>query len=98
MNRDLDTICTPLDVNQYTQLLCETNFDPKEADFLIEGFTNGFNIGYNGPKTRQSTSQNIPLTIGTREELWSKIMKEVKAGRIAGPYDDIPFDNYIQSL
>ena len=24
-------------------------------------------------------------------------MKEVKAGRIVGPYDDIPFDNYIQS-
>ena len=29
--------------------------------------------------------------------MWNKIMKEVEEGRIAGPFDDIPYDNYIQS-
>ena len=35
--------------------------------------------------------------IGNRVILWNKVMKEVKAKRYAGPYKQIPFDNYIQS-
>ena len=30
-------------------------------------------------------------------DLWNKIMKEVRVGRVAGPYETIPFENYIQS-
>ena len=29
--------------------------------------------------------------------MWNKIMKEVKLGRCAGPFDRIPFESYIQS-
>ena len=28
----------------------ETNYDANETKFLIDGFTTGFDIGYNGPK------------------------------------------------
>ena len=56
----------------------------------------GFDIGYQGPSERKSPSDNIPLTIGTKEDLWEKIMKEVKAKRVAGRYDEIPYENYIQ--
>ena len=42
-------------------------------------------------------SENIPLNIGSKTQLWNKIMKEVKAKRVARPFDTIPFDNYIQS-
>ena len=74
-------------------------FDNKERDFLVDGFRNGFDIGYTGPKIRQSRAQNIPFMpgIGDKWDMWSKIMKEVKAKRYAGPYDEIPFENYIQS-
>ena len=57
----------------------------------------GFDIGYNGPTERKSESANIPLKIGSKEELWNKIMKEVKLKRVAGPFNTVPFDNYIQS-
>ena len=30
-------------------------------------------------------------------KMWEKIMKEVKDSRVAGLYDTVPFDNYIQS-
>ena len=65
---------------------------------IATGFTHGFDIGYCGPDKRQSESQNIPLgDIGTDADLWDKIMKEVKAKRVAGPFNKIPFANYIQS-
>ena len=36
--------------------------------------------------------------VGSETELWNKVMKEVKALRLAGPFNDIPFaDYYIQS-
>ena len=48
---------------------------------------------------RQSEAENIPFMpgVGDKYELWNKIMKEVEAKRYAGPFDKIPFDNYIQS-
>ena len=90
---------TPLNVNLFEKLLKDSNYDAEESSFLIDGFHTGFDIGYKGPKTRQSTARNIPFTpgVGDKWELWSKIMKEVRAGRFAGPFDVIPFDNYIQS-
>ena len=78
-------------------MLIESNYDSTETNFLIEGFSTGFDIGYEGPEIRQDTSKNIPFTVGDKYILWDKIMKEVKAGKYAGPFDIIPFDNYIQS-
>ena len=48
-------------------------------------------------RVRQSQAKNLTLTVGNQVVLWNKIMKEVKLKRVAGPYDHIPFDNYIQS-
>ena len=68
-----------------------------DRNFLIEGFTTGFDIGYAGPRVRKSKSENIPLTVGTKSDLWEKITKEIDAGRVAGPFNQIPYENYIQS-
>ena len=63
----------------------------------MDGFTNGFDIGYEGPVIRQDKVDNIPLRIGNKIILWNKIMKEVKLCRYMGPFAQIPFDNYMQS-
>ena len=86
-----------LNVERYIELLRETKYNEQETDFLSDGFTNGFDISYEGPQQRHSRSQNIPFTVGNKYELWSKIMKEVKGGRFAGPYEEIPYENFIQS-
>ena len=74
-----------------------TGYYKAETEFLTNGFSQGFDIGYNGPWERQSRARNIPFSIGNKFDLWAKIMKEVKGKRMAGPYDSIPFKNYIQS-
>ena len=73
------------------------NYDAAATKYLKEGFTNGFDIGYQGPKERKSCSNKLPLHVGSKTELWNKLMKEVKLGRVAGPFEEIPFDNFIQS-
>ena len=65
----------------------------------MQSFTEGFDIGYRGPVNRINKSRNIPITVGSKVELWNKIMKEVKEGRYAGPYkeEELPLQYFVQS-
>ena len=96
-NYNLTDIVTPIDCEMLTDLLIESSYDPTEIQFLKEGFTNGFDIGYNGPKHRKSRANNLPFHIGNPTILWNKLMKEVKLKRVAGPFLTVPYQNYIQS-
>ena len=75
----------------------QTNYPQKEIDYLCDGCRRGFDIQYKGPQQRKSNAKNIPLRYGSETKLWNNIIKEVRMKRVAGPYDEIPFDNYIQS-
>ena len=96
-NYDLEKVVTPVNVPKLIGLLKEAEYDASEIDFLEKGFTEGFDIGYEGPQTQQSKADNIPITVGSETQLWNKLMKEVKLNRVAGPFSEIPFENYIQS-
>ena len=56
-----------------------------------------FSIEYKGNRNVVREAPNLKLTVGTKTDLWNKVMKEVKEKRYAGPYTRPPFDNYIQS-
>ena len=74
-------------------------FVHNEVEFVKNEFTNGFDIGYEGPEHVLSSAKNIPLKIRSNTGLWNKVVKEVKQERVAGPFDSIPsipFDDYIQ--
>ena len=58
---------------------------------------NGFDIGYQGNKQVKKLALNLKLDVGNGTILWNKVMKEVEAGRFAGPFEDVPFEFYIQS-
>ena len=96
-NFDLDQVVTPIKVGVYEELLRESGYPEEKIDFLVRGFSVGFDLMYMGPTDRKDTADNLPLTLGSKTELWNKVMKEVKTGRYAGPYPDIPFDSYMQS-
>ena len=96
-NYNLTDIVMPIDVNKLEALLVDSKYSSEETKFLVDGFRNGFDIGYKGTKLRQSEAKNIPFTVGNKTEMWNKIMKEVEAKRVAGPFETIPFTNYIQS-
>ena len=97
-NYDLDNVVTPVDSKKLQQLLVETNYDPHETQFLIEGFEQGFDIGYRGPiKGVRHFVPNLKIRCGSQIVLWNKVMKEVKLGRYAGPYKTPPYKTFIQS-
>ena len=93
----MNDIFSPVNYKNLENLLNETNYDKNETEFLVDGFKNGFDLGYRGPTNIKQKANNLKFTIGNKTELWNKIMKEVKAKRYAGPFEEIPFDNYIQS-
>ena len=96
-NFDLDNIHTPVDPVILSRLLREAKYPDDKITRLQEGFTRGFDIGYIGPQQRQSHSANILLTVGNKIQLWNKLMKEVQLERVAGPFEEIPYKNFIQS-
>ena len=96
-NLNIDDIVTPIDAIRLEQLLKQSAYPADKATYLVQGFQKGFNIGYRGSVNRQSATNNLPIKIGSKLDIWTKIMKEVKAGRYAGPFDHIPFQNFIQS-
>ena len=82
----------------FEQLLKESKFDAKKSQYLVNGFRKGFSIGYVGPEHVQITSKNLRFRgIGDETELWNKVMKEVKLKRYTGPFETVPYTNFIQS-
>ena len=97
-NFDLKNIKTPVNIDIFHQLLVESKYDEQETEFLINGFRTGFSIRYEGPHNVKINSPNLKFReVGDPVTLWNKVMKEVKEMRYAGPFKEIPFDNYIQS-
>ena len=96
-NFDLTNVVSPVNAEALKSLLEESHYPCDKINKLYKGFKEGFNIGYKGDKNVQLESRNLILTIGTKTQLWNKVMKEVQAGRYAGPFKKIPFKNYIQS-
>ena len=90
----------PIVIPELQKLLQASHYDSEKTKFLIDGFQKGFGIGYEGPENRRDTAKNLPLgEIGTKTDLWNKVMKEVKLSRYAGPFtlEELPFKNFIQS-
>ena len=97
-NFDSDSIVTPVNADILEQLLMELNYNKDETEFLITGFRQGFSLGYQGPQKVKRKAPNLKLPSKEAEIiLWNKVMKEVKEGRYAGPFKQIPFEFFIQS-
>ena len=90
-------IKTPIKVDALENLLIETGYDKVKRKRLVQGFREGFDIGYRGPMNRCDTAKNLPFKVGSRVDLWNKVMKEVQEGRYAGPFESPPGNHYIQS-
>ena len=93
----MEDIVTPIKVNKLRDLLVEAGYPESKMKELVTGFKQGFDIGYRGPKVRKHTSQNLPFRVGSKTELWNKVMKEVKMNRYAGPFKVPPTPQYVQS-
>lgn len=66
-NYDLTSAVTPVKVEQCCQLMKETGYPEGEIEFLEDGFTKGLSIGYEGPRNRVMTSNNLRMRVGTKQ-------------------------------
>ena len=96
-NLNLTDIVTPVNVDMLENLLTKANYDSSKVVYLCDGFRNGFSIQYQGNVVGQRNAPNLKLRVGSKAEIWNKVMLEVKGRRYAGPFEEVPFKNYIQS-
>lgn len=83
-------VVTPVKVNVLGQFL--EGYDDHLKAFLYEGFKQGFKIQYQGPR-QQRFCKNL-LSVQQHENIVAeKLQKEVSLGRIAGPFNFLPFSN-----
>ena len=98
LNHDLQKIVTPVKADILQDLLLEAGYKTDKIKFLWEGFTYGFDLNYEGPLHNVvREAPNLKLRVGSKVELWNKVMSEVKLGRYVGPFKDPPFDKYVKS-
>ena len=96
-NLNLKDIVTPVKPKVFEKYLMESGFNRKKTKYLVNGFKRGFSLKFKGNKMVKKKSPNLKLHVGSKLELWNKVMTEVKDKRFAGPFEEIPFDHYIQS-
>ena len=97
-NLDLENIVTPVDVNRYEELLVQANYDLDKRNYLVNGFRHGFSLCYEGKlNNTKRNAPNLKIRIGTKTELWNKVMNEVLLKRYAGPFEQVPYEYYVQS-
>ena len=75
----------------------KSGYPQNKTKFLVDGFSQGFDLHYEGDRNCTRTSPNLRFRVGDPTDLWNKLMKEVQVGRVAGPYEQPPFKNFIQS-
>lgn len=84
-SQDHSQITTPVKVQVLKHLLLGYPY----KKYLIDGFEHGFSLGYVGPRNAMSA----PNLKSCREHpgiVQSKILAEVKAKRVKGPFKEIP--------
>ena len=80
---------TPIKVNKLTPLL--DAYD--EKDFVIDGFSQGFDLGYEGDQLSQRCNNNLSVNMNI-EAAMQKVQKEVELKRIPGPFEAPPLEHF----
>ena len=62
-NMDLKSVVSPVKSERLVKQLKAANYDPLEIIFLENGFKQGFDIGYQGPKEPEPVQLKIFLSL-----------------------------------
>ena len=91
---NLPTVPTPINTSALSHYLY--GYNEQAASFLLEGFSHGFPLRYDGPQHLRF-SQNHKSALQSHEIVTLKLHKEVGLGRVVGPFDAPPFANFLAS-
>jgi hypothetical protein len=82
---------TPVKIEMLSEFL-KPYPNRKVAQILLHGFLNGFKVNYDGPRVSNDCN-NLISARDHESQLEETKLKEVVAGRIAGPFNHKPFVN-----
>ena len=82
---------TPIRPSKLKKILA--GYDQNEVDFLVDGFTRGFSVGYVGNKQCHAKN-NAKIAQQHPEEVQKFIDRELELGRFQGPFQKLPFESY----
>ena len=87
------SIISPLKSHAWSSLLA-THPDPRLAEYLVRGITEGFRIGFRYSEffTRPANS-NMPSALANPTPVTSYIQTEIEAGRLIGPVNRSDYPN-----
>ena len=84
-------VTTPVRVNVLDAYLA--GYDPDLREMLVDGFRHGFRLGCLD-KPRSIFSKNLKSADEFPDVITQKLAKELGLGRIVGPFDNPPFQDY----
>jgi len=82
---------TPVKADWFENLLA--GYSPALKTLLVDGFRNGFRISYIG-ELSPFESPDLQSALQNPEIVSAKLMKEIEAGRVVGPFKAAPFPNF----
>ena len=84
-----------MDAEVFKDLLLQSQYPLDKTNFIYQGFTQGFSLGYKGPTKVKNFAPNLKIRVGSPVILWKRVMKEVRLKRFAGPYKQVSFEFFI---
>ena len=92
-NESFWQISTPIKPDRLHHHLTHIGYDKGTTDYLVNGFANGFYLDNYAP-VQNISAKNSKAVKQSESVVAEKIDQELKAGRIAGPFDTPPFDPF----
>ena len=83
---------TPVNVSLLHTLL-QTHPDKQFVNFLCQGLSFGFRVGYKGKRFPRQ-AKNLPSAFQQPQAIEKNLLDEVTLGRVAGPFEVSPFPNF----
>ena len=65
-----------MDAQKLDQLLRELNYPASKREYLVNGFTKGFSLEFEGNWSVQRKAPNLKIRIGSKAEIWEKVTDE----------------------
>ena len=84
---------TPVDPARLEYHLKRIGYDRRKTEYLVTGFKNGFRLHQTGSLSQQEPKNDVSV-VELFEVAQEKISAEVSAGRMMGPFEAHPFENF----
>ena len=82
-----------MDPDRLQYHLNRIGYDRSKTKFLVDGFRHGFRLQHDGPLSTEIPSNDASIEQHP-EAVMEKINKELAAGRLKGPFDHPPLQNF----